>query len=224
MTILAVGIDLAKNVLAVHGVNDADKAERVRPYVPRDKRASTRRAPAERTAQLTDCSASGHNALMSIPRRLVLVAVLAALASTLAAAQPAYFPPRSDWQRAEPAAVGLDAARLAEAVAYAQAHDNPAPRDQALALAQSFGRNEPYFGGQIGPTRERAAINGLVIRRGKVVAEWGDTQRVDMSHSITKTFLSTVVGLAWQQGPDQEHRRACGRCDAARRRPVHRAA
>lgn len=134
---------------------------------------------------------------MNLPRRLVL---LAALASTLAAAEPAYFPPRGDWQRAEPAAVGMDAARLAEAVAYAQAHENPAPRDQALYLAQSFGKNEPYFGGQIGPTRERAAINGIVIRRGKVVAEWGDTRRVDMGHSITKTFLSTVVGLAWQQG------------------------
>ena len=135
---------------------------------------------------------------MNVPRRLFLAA---ALVSTLAAAaEPAYFPPRGDWARAEPAAMGLDAARLAEAVAYAQAHENPAPRDQGLALAQSFGKNEPFYGGQIGPTRERAAANGIVIRRGKVVAEWGDTRRVDMSHSITKTFLSTVVGLAWQQG------------------------
>lgn len=142
---------------------------------------------------------AGHNGRMSLLRRPLLLAPLW-LVAALAAAQPAYFPPRGDWQRAEPAAVGLDAAKLAEAVAYAQAHDNPAPRDQALALAQSFGKAEPYFGGQIGPTRERAAINGLVIRRGRVVAEWGDTRRVDMSHSITKTFLSTVVGLAWQQG------------------------
>ena len=134
---------------------------------------------------------------MSLLRRLVL---LAALVSTLAVAEPAYFPPRGDWQRAEPSAMGLDPAKLAEAVAYARAHDNPAPRDQALALAQTFGKAEPYFGGQLGPTRERAAANGIVIRRGKVVAEWGDTRRVDMSHSITKTFLSTVVGLAWQRG------------------------
>ena len=46
-----------------------------------------------------------------------------------------------------PDALGL-VARLAEAVAYAQAHENPAPRDQALYLAQSFGKNEPYFGGR----------------------------------------------------------------------------
>lgn len=37
MTILTVGIDLAKNVFAVHGVNEAGKVELIRPAVPRDK-------------------------------------------------------------------------------------------------------------------------------------------------------------------------------------------
>ena len=37
MMILTVGIDLAKNVFAVHGVNEAGKAELVRPAVPRDE-------------------------------------------------------------------------------------------------------------------------------------------------------------------------------------------
>ncbi len=37
MTILYVGIDLAKNVFALHGVNEAGKAELIRPAVPRDK-------------------------------------------------------------------------------------------------------------------------------------------------------------------------------------------
>ncbi len=138
---------------------------------------------------------------MSPSRRRFVTAATLSLALPLAgAAEAPYFPPRGDWQRLAPADAGLDAAKLADAVAYAQAHDNPAPRDQALALAQTFGKAEPYFGGQIGPTSTRAAINGLVIRRGRVVAEWGDTRRVDMSHSIAKTFLTTVVGLAWQQG------------------------
>ena len=44
-------------------------------------------------------------------------------------------------------------------------------------------------------TSERAAANGLVILHGRVVAEWGDTRHVDMTHSVTKSFLSTVVGL-----------------------------
>ena len=37
MAILTVGIDLAKNVFAVHGVNEAGKAELVKPSVARDK-------------------------------------------------------------------------------------------------------------------------------------------------------------------------------------------
>ncbi|WP_425258480.1 IS110 family transposase [Rubrivivax sp. RP6-9] len=37
MAIVFVGIDLAKNVFAVHGVNEAGKAELVRPNVPRGK-------------------------------------------------------------------------------------------------------------------------------------------------------------------------------------------
>ena len=46
----------------------------------------------------------------------------------------------------------------------------------------------------------RAPLNGLIIHHGYVVAEWGDTKSVDMTHSVTKTFLTTVVGLAWQKG------------------------
>jgi transposase len=37
MTILTVGIDLAKNVFAVHGVNQTGMSELVRPAVSRDK-------------------------------------------------------------------------------------------------------------------------------------------------------------------------------------------
>src|SRR5262249_3255612 len=52
----------------------------------------------------------------------------------------------------------------------------------------------------VGPTQTRAALSGLVIRRGYVAAEWGDTRRSDMTHSVTKTFLTTVTGLALQRG------------------------
>ena len=111
---------------------------------------------------------------------------------------PPYFPDRFDWQRRTPQQTRLDAAALDEAIRFAVANENPAPKDQALAQAKSFG--EEPFSSLIGPTRVRAALNGLIIHRGYVVAEWGDTRSVDMTHSVTKTFLSTVVGLAWQKG------------------------
>lgn len=37
MAMITIGIDLAKNVFAVHGVNESGKAELVRPEVPRAK-------------------------------------------------------------------------------------------------------------------------------------------------------------------------------------------
>ena len=129
------------------------------------------------------------------------VAFVAALAITTVAQSPAatYFPDRSDWQRRAPAEAGFDPAALDSAVKFAIANENPGPRDPVIAHAQTFGATEP-FDALVGPVKERGALNGLIVRRGYVVADWGETTRVDMTHSVTKTFLSTVVGLAWQRG------------------------
>jgi CubicO group peptidase (beta-lactamase class C family) len=129
--------------------------------------------------------------LAQAPRRPARVAA--------AVAAPVYFPDRFDWQRRSPADAGMDAAALNEAVQFAVANENPASKDLAIDLATTFGAREP-FDTPIGPVKERGAANGVVIRHGFVVAEWGDTKRVDMTFSVTKTFLSTVVGLAWQKG------------------------
>jgi CubicO group peptidase (beta-lactamase class C family) len=120
-------------------------------------------------------------------------------ASAAAAQASAYFPDRFDWQKRGPAESGMDQARVDEAVQFAIANENPATKDLAVDIATTFGAREP-FDTPIGPTRERGAANGLIVRGGYIVAEWGDTSRVDMTFSVTKTFLSTVVGLAWQKG------------------------
>ena len=58
----------------------------------------------------------------------LLAAVMAATTVDAAwqrsSARP-YFPPRGEWQKKDPAAVGLDKARLDEAIAFAVAHENP---------------------------------------------------------------------------------------------------
>ena len=128
---------------------------------------------------------------------LVLAVVLGG-ASALTA-QGTYFPERRDWETREPSALGMDAALLQEAIDFAVANENPANHDLALNHElSSFGR-EP-FGRRIGPTTVRAPLNGLVVKNGYIVAEWGETKKVDMTFSVTKTFLSTVVGLAWDRG------------------------
>jgi CubicO group peptidase (beta-lactamase class C family) len=132
----------------------------------------------------------------------LLVASGASLAQTPArtpAGATAYFPKRGEWETRAPEAVGMDKARLDEAVAFALANENPATRDLALDLMLTFGGREP-FDALVGPTAPRGSINGIVVRRGYVVAEFGDTSRVDMTFSVTKTFLSTVVGLAVERG------------------------
>jgi CubicO group peptidase (beta-lactamase class C family) len=115
-----------------------------------------------------------------------------------ASSQAPYFPDRFEWQRRDPGQAGMDASRLDAAIKFAVANENPATKDLAVDLATTFGR-EP-FDTPIGPIKARGALNGLIVRHGFVVAEWGETTRVDMTFSVTKTFLSTVVGLAWQKG------------------------
>jgi len=113
--------------------------------------------------------------------------------------QPHYFPgPWGSWERREPAAVGMNAERLSEAVEFAKRAENKASRDLAQVIASSFA-GEP-FNKTIGPTKPRGDANGMVIRNGYIVAEWGDTQRVDMTFSVTKSYLSTVAGLALDDG------------------------
>jgi hypothetical protein len=46
MSIVTIGIDLAKTIFAVHGVNERGKAERVKPKVPRARLLPPNRQPA----------------------------------------------------------------------------------------------------------------------------------------------------------------------------------
>jgi CubicO group peptidase (beta-lactamase class C family) len=110
-----------------------------------------------------------------------------------------FFPDRFGWEQRKPEQVGMDAARLDAAIKFAVASENPATKDLAVDLATTFGGREP-FDTPIGPLQPRGALNGIVVRHGYIVAEWGETTRVDMTFSVTKSFLSTVVGIAWQKG------------------------
>ncbi len=109
-----------------------------------------------------------------------------------------YYPgPDKTWERREPGQVGLDSARLKDAVSFAIASETKSPRNLEIAHYQSFGR-EP-FGEGIGPFKERGDATGIILRQGYIVAEWGDPHRVDMTFSVTKSFLSTTVAVAYDR-------------------------
>lgn len=113
------------------------------------------------------------------------------LVGALAAQEP-YFPGKwDDWERRSPGQVGMNAERLAEAVAFAEANFN---RNGGFNAS-----NEPY-GDTIGPVKNPSGMNGIILRHGYIVAEWGDTNAVDMTFSVTKTYLSTTAGLALDKG------------------------
>ncbi|MBA3854530.1 MAG: hypothetical protein C0503_08950 [Gemmatimonas sp.] len=135
---------------------------------------------------------------------LLAVASLASRASAQNAVRPARgtvatpYVPGASWERRSPATAGADSAKLAAAIAFAVQNEARAPRDMEENHYRSFGR-EP-FGQGIGPFKARGEPTGVVLRGGYVIASWGEPDRVDMTHSVTKSFLSVVTGLAFDRG------------------------
>jgi hypothetical protein len=129
---------------------------------------------------------------------LLSTGILSCPAQSKIAKTADYFPPRGEWQHRSPVSLGMDSLSLQEAIRFARDNESKAPRDQELAQTESFGQ-EPFSEG-VGPFKPRGEPTGLIIYRGYIVAEWGEPLRVDMTHSVTKSFLSTVVGLAVDQG------------------------
>jgi CubicO group peptidase (beta-lactamase class C family) len=133
---------------------------------------------------------------MAFVRPLAFVTALF-LATAVFAQQPHY--PDATWQHRTPAEAGMDAAKLKDAIEFALSAESKKPRDMAEDQRQSFGKLEP-MADIVGPMKPRGDMTGIVVRHGYIVAEWGDPARVDMTHSVTKSFLSTVVGVAYDRG------------------------
>jgi len=92
----------------------------------------------------------------------------------------------------------MDASLLGAAIDCAREHETSASNDLAAEIEKTTAA-EPH-NEVLGPVRERGEPNGIVLRHGYIVAEWGDTERVDMTFSVTKSYLSTIAGLALERG------------------------
>src|SRR6185503_14924339 len=137
-----------------------------------------------------------------VPRSIVLsVIALAGVASISAqvAERPAthrpsthavYAPTRDHWETRAPADVGMDAALLKQAVEYAKTRDtNWGKSDYMADQIRTFGRPLGKVPPSHGPT------NGVILRHGYIVAEFGDTSVVEPTYSVAKSYLSTILGL-----------------------------
>ncbi len=122
---------------------------------------------------------------------LLIFCILFSIQSTYS--QTIYYPD-SIWQTKKPADVKLNAALLDSAVQFALANDSKTNYNLSIANMQAY-NNEPNYK-IAGPMKDRGKPAGLIIRNGYIVAQWGDINRVDMTFSTTKSYLSTVAGLA----------------------------
>ncbi|KAB7528968.1 serine hydrolase [Flagellimonas olearia] len=118
-------------------------------------------------------------------------------------AQDLYFPERNEsWKMADKNQFKYDVQQLGEAVDFAKANEYSGSRDLRRAILEGFQR-EPFHE-ILGPTKKRGGPAGMILKDGYILASWGDTKRVDMTFSVTKSFLSTVAGLAEDAGLIQD--------------------
>ena len=136
------------------------------------------------------------------PLLLVMLACTPPRGSDAAAARvvdATYYPaPGDGWARRAPRALGIDPALLQQAVELAVANEIGWLRDMRAQVERNVAA-EPYPE-VLGPVKDRGGPNGIILRHGYIVAEWGDTERVDMTFSVAKSYLSTVAGLAVDDG------------------------
>lgn len=125
---------------------------------------------------------------------LFLIAFGAAVSIQAQKKASLYFPPAGSWQHQSAASQGFDSVKLQNAVQFAILKETKRPRSMKESQVLDFGK-EP-FSEPIGVQADRGAPSGIIIRHGYIVAEWGEPMSVDMTHSVTKSFLSTVVGMA----------------------------
>jgi CubicO group peptidase (beta-lactamase class C family) len=108
-------------------------------------------------------------------------------------AQTLYYPD-SVWQNKNPAELKINAQLLDSAISFAIHNETKTDYDLRIAVMKAYAR-EPNFR-ILGPMKQRGKPAGIILKNGYIVAQWGDVKQTDMTFSVTKSYLSTVAGLA----------------------------
>lgn len=111
-----------------------------------------------------------------------------------------YWPPKSDWARCPAESKNLDPSAVEAAKQFAVDNESEMNRDIHQALVDGHFSEPPPINEIVGPTRPREEPAGVIIRDGEIVSEWGDVDRVDMTFSASKSYLSICAGLAVDEG------------------------
>lgn len=93
---------------------------------------------------------------------------------------------------------GADAAAVAQAVRAQAGRPVAGIDDMASYLACQV--SDASHREVLGPLLDGQGASGVVVRRGAVLASWGDPSRAEMAYSATKSVLSLVAGVAFDDG------------------------
>ncbi len=110
-----------------------------------------------------------------------------------------YFPLKNSlWQSVSPLEAGMDDIGLKKAVEFAESNETSWPREIHVndAIPMLTDIEEPPYNQLLGPIKPRGGPNGLILKSGKIVAQWGDPGRPDMTFSIAKSYLAALTGIA----------------------------
>ncbi len=133
---------------------------------------------------------------MKILLNVIFVSLI--FCSSISAQTSDYYPVRNNWESKTPKDFKIDDSALNEAIKFAQKNEYSGSRDLRVAILEGF-KNEPFH--EIsGPTKKRGGPAGIILKNGYIVAQWGEIENVDMTFSVTKSFLSTTALLAMQDG------------------------
>jgi CubicO group peptidase (beta-lactamase class C family) len=113
------------------------------------------------------------------------------------AAQQVYYP-GAEWQTKKPEELKMNKLFLDSAIYIAMNSENKVDTDLRLANLKAYAAEPDYK--FLGPMKQRGGPAGLIIKNGYIVGQWGDVNRVDMTFSVTKSYLSTMAGLAIDNG------------------------
>ena len=118
-----------------------------------------------------------------------------------------YFPAKGDWKTAKPEDLGMNSKKLDEAVKmfrkiatgdraqvwYAKDKD---PKEFQKVLLKQYFKDTTEIAG---PMKARSGINMMVIRKGYIVAKYGDVDSPDMLGRATRGFVASLAGLAHKE-------------------------
>ena len=131
--------------------------------------------------------------------KIIRIALLFIFPCLIFAQSNYYYPLHNlEWETKPPSHFNINNDEFKRAIEFGKESPNKNTKDLRQAILKGFER-EPYHE-ILGPTKKRGESAGVILKNGYIIGKWGDLERVDMTFSVTKSYLSTIAGIAFDKG------------------------